>query len=160
MRDRLDGIASGSWSCTHVFWSDRARGRVLATLQDRVWRAGILMEVCRAALARVHQALFPPNEQSQGLAALMKRFHDGKAIKKFVRDQLVGGATVALALVRVHRPHLDLDKIAKGLPPLSGGGVVPMEEHYQATAGPADSIIAQVERETELLVDPKEENVG
>ena len=66
---------------------------------------------------------------------------------------------MALAFVRVHRPHVDLDKIAKGLPPLPGGGPVPMEEHYQATAGPASSIIAQVERETELLVDPKEETV-
>ena len=79
-------------------------------LHDRAWRVGLLMETCRSALARVHRALFPLNEQPQCLAALLTRFRDGKAIKKFVRDQLVGGANAALSFVRIHRPHLNLEK--------------------------------------------------
>ena len=60
---------------------------------------GKQLESCRLALFRVHETLFPLNEQPQGLVALLKKFRKGKAIKKFVREQLISGANVALAFV-------------------------------------------------------------
>jgi hypothetical protein len=86
VRDRLDSYASSAQYSTHPFWSDRARGQVLATLLDRSWHTAIVLEACRRALARVHRSLFPMNEQPEGLAELLRRFRQGKAIKLFVRE--------------------------------------------------------------------------
>ena len=71
----------------------------MVRLLDRAWRTAIRLETYRLALFRVHEALFPLNEQPQGLVALLKKFRKGKAIKKFVREQLISGANVALAFV-------------------------------------------------------------
>ena len=157
MRDRLDSYASSAQYSTHPFWSDRARGQVLATLLDRSWHTAIVMEACRQTLARVHRSLFPMNEQPEGLAELLKRFRQGKAIKKFVREQLIGGANVALGWVRSHYPNFDFLKISAGPPPVPGGGPVPMQEHYQATRADALVIVHKVLKEEKNWVEPKEE---
>ena len=131
----------------------------MVRLLDRAWRTAIRLETCRLALFRVHEALFPLNEQPQGLVALLKKFRKGKAIKKFVREQLISGANVALAFVRSHLPHLDLKRIAMGPAPLPGGGHVPMEEHYQETRVDALVLIHRVLKEEEKRTEPKEEPV-
>ena len=105
--DRLDGYANNLQFSTNPFWSDRARGHMLAKLLDHSWHVAILLETCRLALARVHRSLLPLNEQPQGLATLLERFRKGKAIKKFVREELIGGANVALAFVWSRYPYLD-----------------------------------------------------
>jgi hypothetical protein len=53
---------------THVnyiednFWADRSKAEKLTILQDRISQAGALAEASRAALAIVHQAMFPMND--------------------------------------------------------------------------------------------------
>ena len=103
--------------------------------------------------------MFSLNEQPQGLVALLKKFRKGKAIKKFVREQLISGANVALAFVRSHLPHLDLKRIALGPSPLPGGGPMPMEEHYQETRVDTLVLIHRVLKEEEKWTEPKEEPV-
>ena len=131
----------------------------MVRLLDRAWRTAIRLETCRLALFRVHEALFPLNEQPQGLVALLKKFRKGKAIKKFVREQLISGANVALAFVRSHLPHLDFKRIAMGPAPIPGGGPVPMEEHNQETRVDALVLIYHVLKEEEKWTEPKEEPV-
>ena len=75
---------------------------------------------------------FPHNEQPNGLAALLERFREGGALKEAVHTQLVGGANVALAYVRKHRPHLPLAKVLDGLPG---------EDDYAETLAPARQMI-------------------
>jgi hypothetical protein len=96
--------------------------------------------------------MFPLNEAPQGLAALMQKFRRGEAIKGFIREQLVAGATVALACVRVHHPHIDLEVIGRGLPPQPDGEKTPMIPHYDAASGPAANIIRLVESETDEML--------
>ena len=128
VEERLDGAVTGTASGSQYFWSDRPKARVLDVLLDRVWRGGLLLESCRATLARVHRALFPHNEQPQGIPALLTRFREGKAIKEFLHAQLVAGVNVAFAYVRLHRLNLNLERIVDGLPG---------EDHYADTLAPA-----------------------
>jgi len=137
----------------HPFWLNRTRGYLRATLQDRVAQVRTLAESCQSALALVHRTMFPLNEQPRGFGALMRKFHNGEAIKGFVRAQLVAGARVALAFARVHHPSLNLEEVGRGLPAPPGGGYVDMREHYAAADAPAENIIRQVEVETDRLVE-------
>ena len=76
----------------------------MATLQDRYQQVVAFIDSCKSALSLVHEALFPPNEQPQGLAALMAKFQRGEAIREFVREQLIRGAMYALAFVHIRHP--------------------------------------------------------
>jgi hypothetical protein len=71
----------------------------LTVLQDRVSQAGELAETSRAALALVHQAMFPLNDQPDSLSALLGRFENGEAVYHFIREHLRCGALVALSFV-------------------------------------------------------------
>jgi hypothetical protein len=51
------------------FLADRSKAEKLTVLQDRISQARALAETCRAALAIVHQAMFPLNDQPDGLPA-------------------------------------------------------------------------------------------
>ena len=86
VRNRLNTLCDVASRVTPSFWSDRAKGYVLAMLQDRVNQVGEFVECCRSALALVHDALFPLNPAPQGLAALMQKFCRGEAIHDFVRE--------------------------------------------------------------------------
>jgi hypothetical protein len=66
----------------------------LTVLQDRIAQAGVLAEMSRAALARVHEAMFPLNNQPEGLPALLDRFKNGDAVYRFLREHLRCGALV------------------------------------------------------------------
>jgi hypothetical protein len=70
-----------------------------------------------------------------------------------VRQQLIAGATAALACVRVHYGSLDFAKIGRGAPHYLDGEVEEMGPHYDAVEAAAQSIVAIVESETELLLE-------
>jgi hypothetical protein len=76
----------------------------LTILQDRVTQAGVLVETSRPALAHVHEAMFPLNDQPDGLPVLLGRFENGDAIYRFIREHLRCGALVALSFVRAIIP--------------------------------------------------------
>jgi hypothetical protein len=64
--------------------------------------------------------MFPLNDQPNGLPALLRRFENGEAIYHFVRQHLRCGALVALSLVRVHYPEVDME-LVKRLPSTPSG---------------------------------------
>jgi hypothetical protein len=114
----------------------------LTILHDRISQAGELTETSRAALALVHQAMFPLNDQPDGLYALLGRFENGEAIYRFIREHLRCGALVALSFVRAHYPEVDMD-LVKTLPPTPSGRVE-MDAHYSACKQAADCIAGQI----------------
>jgi hypothetical protein len=129
------------------FWADWSKAMKLTLLQDRIAQAGVLVESCRSALALVHEAMFPLNDQPEGLPALLDRFENGNAVYSFVREHLLCGAVVALAFVRAHYPEVDLE-ILKTLPP-SPNGRIDMEHHYASCRGTADRIAQQIITESD-----------
>jgi hypothetical protein len=90
----------------------------------------------------VHEAIFPLNNQPEGLPTLLDRFENGNAVYSFVREDLRCEAMVALAFVRAHYPEIDLELLKK-LPP-SPSGRIDMEHHYAACRGTADCIAQQI----------------
>ena len=112
---------------------------------DRTWRAAVLLEGCRKTLWQINRVYFPHNEQPNGLAALPERFREGSALKEVVHTQLVAGANVALAYVRMHRPNLPLYKVLDGLPG---------EGDYAETLAAARQLIQQVQSLSERLIGP------
>ena len=97
IKRRLNSLSEGAAGVAHPFWSDRNRGSVLVTLQDRVGQASTFVELCHSMLEKIHRALFPLNDTPSGLRALLRDFRFGRAMKSFIREQCVGGAVVALA---------------------------------------------------------------
>jgi hypothetical protein len=75
-------------SITDNFWADRLKAEKLTVLQDRISQDGALAETSRAALAIIHQAMFPLNDQPDSIPALLSRFENGEAIYRFVREHL------------------------------------------------------------------------
>jgi hypothetical protein len=124
------------------FWADRSKAMKLTLLQDRIAQAGALAETSRGALALVHQAMFPLNDQPEGLPALLDRFENGNAIHSFVRAHLRSGAVVALAFVHAHYPEVDLELLKT--PPSSPSGRYNMERHYAACRSTGDCIARQI----------------
>jgi hypothetical protein len=120
------------------FWTDRSKAMKLTILQDRVAQAGVLAETSRVALALVHEAMFPLNNQPEGLPALLDRFKNGDAVYRFVCEHLRCGALVALSFVRAHYPEIDLELLKKL--PLIPSGRVDMDHHYAACRDTADCI--------------------
>jgi hypothetical protein len=124
------------------FWAVRSKAMKLTLLQDRIAQAGALSETSWSALTLVHQAMFPLNNQPEGLPAFLDRFKNGNAVYSFVREHLRCRAVVALAFVRAHYPEIDLD-LLKTLPP-SPSGRYNMEHHYAACRGTGDCIARQI----------------
>jgi hypothetical protein len=129
------------------FWADRSKAMKLTILQDRIAQAGVLAETSRVALALVHEAMFPLNNQPDGLPALLDRFENGDAIYRFVREHLHCGALVSLSFVRAHYPEVDL-KLVKTLP-LTPSGHVNMDALYAACWETADCITRQIITESD-----------
>ena len=88
---------------------------------------------------------FPHNAQPSGLSALLERFRDGEGLKEVIHAQLVVGANAALAYVRMHRPHLPLDKVLDG---------PPGDDDFDETLAAARQIIRQIQDLSERLVGP------
>jgi hypothetical protein len=101
----------------------------------------------RSALALVHEAMFPLNNQPEGLPVLLDRFENGDAVYSFVQEHLRCGALVALSFVRVHYPEVDLE-LLKTLPPTPNGRV-DMEPHYAACKATVDCIARQIITESD-----------
>jgi hypothetical protein len=118
----------------------------LTILQDRIAQAGVLAETSRSALALVHEAMFPLNNQPEGLPALLDRFENGDAVYSFAREHLRCGALVALSFVRVHYPEIDLE--LKTLPPTPSGRV-DMDPRYAACKATANCIARQIITESD-----------
>jgi hypothetical protein len=119
----------------------------LTVLQHRISQAGALAETSRAALALVHQAMFPLNDQPDGLPALLSRFKNGEAIYRFIREHLRCGALVVLSFVRARYPGVDMN-LVKTLPPTPSGRVE-MTSHYSACRHTADCIATQIISESD-----------
>jgi hypothetical protein len=119
----------------------------LTILQDRIAQAGVLAETSRAALALVHEAMFPLNNQPNGLPALLDRFENGDAIYRFVREHLRCGALVALSFVQAHYPEVNLE-LVKMLPPTPNGRVN-MDALYAVCRQTADCIAKQIITESD-----------
>jgi hypothetical protein len=119
----------------------------LTKLQDRVAQARVLAETSRVALALVHEAMFPLNDQPNGLPALLGRFKNGDAIYRFIREHLRCRALVALSFVRAHYPEVNMN-LVKMLPPTPSGRV-DMDVHYAACKQAADCIARQIITESD-----------
>ena len=143
--ERVEKEAAGDSLEARTFWSNKSKGSVLAKMLDRTWRAALLLEGCRKTLLQINKVYFPHNEQPNGLAALLERFREGKALKEIVHAQLVAGANVALAYVRMHRPHLPLNKVLDGLPGA---------DDYADTLAAARQMIQHVQNFSAQLVGP------
>jgi hypothetical protein len=63
----------------------------LTVLQDRIAQAGVLAETSRTALARVHEAMFPLNNQPDGLPALLDRFENSEAVYRLFASIFAAG---------------------------------------------------------------------
>jgi hypothetical protein len=125
----------------------------MVVLQDRVKQVRSFVDSCRSALELVYSSLFPLNDVPQGLGGLMQKFRNGNAIRSFVREQLVAGATAALACARVHYPGLDLAAIGRGVPLQPDGEVTLMAPYYDAAEGPARQLVHILESNTDLLLE-------
>jgi hypothetical protein len=117
----------------------------LTVLQDRIAQAGVLAETSRAALALVHEAMFPLNDQPDGLPALLGQ--NGDAIYRFVREHLRCGALVALSFVWAHYPKVNLE-LVKVLP-LTPSGRVNMDALYAACRETTNCIAQQIITESD-----------
>jgi hypothetical protein len=96
------------------FWADHRRCFTIVQLQDRVTQVNEFIEYCRSAQAMVYSTVFPRNPAPQDFTELMGKFRRAADIRNFVKIQLVAGAKLALAWVRVHKPTLDIDAISRG----------------------------------------------
>ena len=76
---------------------------------------------------------------------MLERFREGDALKEIVHAQLVAGANVALAYVRLHRPNLPLERLMGGLPG---------DADYADTLAATRQMIEQVQKLSERLVGP------
>lgn len=70
-------------------------------LIERIKHAKRYFTSCRNMLASTHRALRPREKVPPELGSLMVKFHDKEKMKELVRLQLVKGARIALAFVRV-----------------------------------------------------------
>jgi hypothetical protein len=95
----------------------------------------------------VHQAMFPLNDQPNGLPALLGRFKNGEAIYRFIHEHLRCGALVALSFVRACYPEVDMN-LVKTLPPMPSDHVE-MTAHYFACKQTADFIATQIISESD-----------
>ena len=143
--ERVEREAKVTASGAQYFWSDTPKAKVPALMLDRVWRAAMLLLGCQKTLSRLHRVMFPHNPQPQGVPALMDMFRDGAGVKQAVHAQLVGGANIALAYFRKHRPYFNLEKVVGGLPD---------QEHYAESLPFARRMVEDVQRHTERLVGP------
>jgi hypothetical protein len=96
----------------------------------------------RGALALVHEAMFPLNNQPKGLPVLLDQFENGDVVYSFIREHLRCGALVTLSFVRIHYPEIDLE-LLKTLPPTPNGHV-DMDPHYAACKVTTDCIARQI----------------
>jgi hypothetical protein len=141
----VDAMSNNPPPGSSNFWQNRTRAFSLAMLQERVRLVPEFVVSCRGVLESVYRALFPLNEQPRGLWALLAKFGSAGAIRSFVHEQLVAGATVALACTRARYPDLDFVNIGNGAPRDSEGNPECLIPHYHAIGDAAKSIATMVD---------------
>ena len=92
----------------------------------------------------IYNTMFPRNPTLKDFTELMGKFSHVTDIHNFVKLQLVAGAKIALAWVRVHKPTLDIDAISQGFPAQQGRRGVRMVHHYDAAHEPAIRMIRRL----------------
>ena len=95
----------------------------------------------------VQRSLFPLNPVPPTPEGLFSWYRNPRQVRQKVREQLVNGAIVALAFVRVNCPSLDIAKICRGFPQR-----ISMQGHYDAVRGPAENVIQQLEWEEDQVL--------
>jgi hypothetical protein len=113
VKAHLSAAQTHANSVADNFWADRSKAQILTVLQDRISQARALAETCRAALVTVHQVMFPLNDPSSTLRDLLRRFENGEAIYRFVRQHLCCGALVALSFMRAHFSEVDMKLVKR-----------------------------------------------
>ena len=131
--------------------SSSTRDFILSLLHDRVTQVQSFAERCRECLAMVQRTLFPLNPAPSTLSGLLNLYRNPREVRQKVREQLINGAIVALAFVRIHCPNLDIAKICRGLP-LRGDQRANMQWHYDAVRRPAEDVIRQLEWEEDQVL--------
>ena len=133
--------------------SSSTRDFILSLLHDRVTQVQSFAERCREGLAMVQRTLFPLNPAPSTLGGLLDWYRNPREVRKYVREQLVNGAIVALSFVRIHCPRLDIAKICRGLPLRDGEDPRSnMQWHYDAVRRPAENVIRQLEWEEDQVL--------
>ena len=84
------------------------------------------------------------------LSQLLKIFCPAENMKACVRQQLIGGAKVALAFVRVHNPSLNFQDLHKL--PSTANDRVEFDPHNVVVADSAEKIIDYSNAKTEWLL--------
>ena len=87
----------------------------------------------------VRGAMYPLNPPLNRLSQLLRIFKSPEDLKKCVRHQLVGGAKVALAFMRVHNPSLSFRDLL--VLPSTIDDRVNFLPHYAEVEKPAEMII-------------------
>ena len=136
-------------SSSSSFWSHAGPARVLLTLRNRVKQVNGVMGMCHATLCNIYSALFPLDEQPRGIFVLSQKFSSYEKAKLLVRQQLVGGAKVALAIAKTHYPQMDFLLIARGPQAAPGHRRVSMMDKYEAAHSVALDLMLLAEEETE-----------
>jgi hypothetical protein len=149
----LNNLADQAPTEASNFWQNRTRVYALVVLQDRVKQVRDFADSCCSALELVYSSMFPLNDAPQGLGGLMRKFRNGNAIKSFMREQMVAGATATLVCARVHYLGIDLVPIGQGVPLQPDGEVKLMAPHYDAATGPIEQLVNILESETGLLLE-------
>ena len=120
------------------FWADENRCRTIVRFQDRATQARDFINFCQSSLKMVYNAMFPRNPQPESFDELKKLFKRTENIHSFVKAQLVGGATLALAWVRYHHRKIDFSLIARGF---SDKKKYYLTKHYAAISEPAERMV-------------------
>ncbi|PNT67240.1 uncharacterized protein LOC112271422 [Brachypodium distachyon] len=115
------------------FWLDQSRSYDLMLLIERIKQVKRYFTSCHDMLASTHRALWPREKVPPKLGSLMVKFHGKEKMKELVRLQLVRGAQIALAFVRVNGPELDFWRVAT-LPATLTQGIKSFLEAGQAAA--------------------------
>ena len=106
--------------------SSSTRDFILTLLHDRVKQVQSFAERCREGLSMVQRTLFPLNPASSTLSGLLDWYRHPREVRQYVHEQLINGAVVALAFVRIHCSRLDIAKICRGLPFVMARILVPI----------------------------------
>ena len=96
--------------------------------------------------------MFPLDAVPTSLAGLLSNFRNVSNVKELVRQQLVTGVKVALSLVRLHRPDVDLAAVAAGPPLRPDGGEWDMRPHYAAVRQYAEQVVDLFEQHAQVIL--------
>ena len=122
----------------------------MVTLQARVDQVRSFVESCKGFLLNVYKAMYPLNDHPSQLSRLLRMLRSPENMKRHVCRQLIGGATVALAFVRVKNPLVNFHDLHKL--PETDNNRVDFIPHYEAVGDATEKIVDSSNAETEWLL--------